>query len=120
MDQKQFYLQLNGIRREKVVPSASESVRFWSGIWSSAVQHNRNVQCLSEVKESKYERQGEVNIDVVQVKKQSSKILNWKMPGLEDIGSSTLRQVMRGLQSSLMVYCMERRSLTGSRVATLC
>ena len=63
------------------IPNAEESRTFWSGIWSVEKEHNKEVKWLSDPKEEmvKLEQQNVV-INEDKVKKQCSKMSNWKAP----------------------------------------
>ena len=83
MDQKKLYKEFNGQTGSSNghILNAGESRTFWSGIWSVEKEHNKEVKWLSDPKEEmvKLERQNAV-INEDNVKKQCSKMSNWKAP----------------------------------------
>ena len=83
MDQKKVYNEFNGKTGSSNgdIPNAEESRTFWSGIWSVEKEHNKEVKWLSDPKEEmvKLEQQNVV-INEDKVKKQCSKMSNWKAP----------------------------------------
>ena len=68
------------------IPNAEESRTFWSGIWSVEKKHNKEAKWLSDLKEEmvKLEQQNVV-INEGKVKKQCSKMPNWKAPGHDGV-----------------------------------
>ena len=68
------------------IPNAEESRTFWSGIWSVEKEHNKEAKWLSDLKEQmvKLELQSEV-INEDKMKKQCSKVPNWKAPGHDGV-----------------------------------
>jgi len=62
IDQKKIYTELNnGGKKSSDVPDAENSRRFWSDIWSTNEQHNREAQWLKELQnENRIENQQEV------------------------------------------------------------
>ena len=83
VDQKKVYNKFNGQTgsSNKDIPNAEESRTFLSGIWSVEKQHNKEAKLLSDLKEKmvKLEQQNKV-INEDKVKKQCSKMPNWKGP----------------------------------------
>ena len=83
VDQKKVYNEFNGKTGSSNgdIPNAEESRTFWSGIWSVEKEHNKEVKWLSDPKEEmvKLEQQNVV-INEDKVKKQCSKMSNWKAP----------------------------------------
>ena len=81
VDQKKVYNEFNGQTGSSNgdIPNAEESRTFWSGIWSVEKEHNKEAKWLSDLKEEmvKLEQQNVV-INEDKVKKQYSKIPNWK------------------------------------------
>ena len=83
MDQKKVYNEFNGQTGScnGDIPNAEESRTFWSGIWSVEKEHNKEAKWLSDLKNKmvKLEQQSVV-INEGNVKKQCSKVPNWKAP----------------------------------------
>ena len=83
VDQKKVYSEFNGKTgsSNRDIPNVEESRIFWSGIWGVEKKHNKEAKWLSGLKEGmvKLEQQN-VLINEGKVKKQSSKIRNWKAP----------------------------------------
>ena len=88
MDQKKVYNEFNGKTGSSNgdIPNAEESRTFWSGIWSVEKEHNKEAKWLSDLKEEivKLEQQNVV-INEDKVKKQCSKMPNWKAPGHDGV-----------------------------------
>ena len=84
VDRKNVYKEFNGKigSSNGDIPNAKESRTFWSGIWGVEKKHNKEAKWLSDLKEEmvKLEQQNVV-INEDKVKKQCSKMLNWKAPG---------------------------------------
>ena len=84
MDQKKVYNEFNGQAGSSNgdIPNAEESRTFESGIWSVKKEHNKEADWLSDLKEEmvKLEQQNVV-INEDKVKKQCSKMPNWKASG---------------------------------------
>jgi len=86
--QKKIYTGLsNGGKKSSNLPDAENSRRFWSDIWSTNREHNREAQWLKELKnENRIENQQEVvEISLEKVTKQCKKIPNWKAPGKDGV-----------------------------------
>ena len=83
-------------KREVVTetPNAEESRTFWSGIWSVEKKHNKEAKWLSDLKEEmvKLEQQNVV-INEGKVKKQCSKMSNWKAPGHDSVQGFWIRKL---------------------------
>ena len=62
IDLKKIYTELNnGGKKSSDVPDAENNRRFWSDIWSTNKQHNREAQWLKELQnENRIENQQEV------------------------------------------------------------
>ena len=105
MDQKKVYNEFNGKTGSSNgdIPNAEESRTFWSGIWSVEKKHNKEAKWLSDLKEEmvKLEQQNVV-INEGKVKKQCSKIPNWKALGHD------------GVQG----FCIKRLDKMHERIAT--
>ena len=84
MDEKNVYNDFNGQAEDgnRDIRNAEESRTFWSGIWSVEKEHNKEAKWLNDLKEEmmKLEQQNVV-INEDKVKKQCSKMPNWKAPG---------------------------------------
>ena len=66
------------MRNEGVLPAAEESERFWSSIWGSEVQHNKNATWLKELKEEGGEvKHDDMMITFASIKEHAKKISNW-------------------------------------------
>ena len=83
-DQKKLYQQLNGeFRKERVIPDAEESIKFWKGIWSVEKFHNRDAEWLKDLKSrSLCATQQDVLISEANVRQKCKRMPNWKTPGL--------------------------------------
>ena len=83
-NQKRVFMELNGeLIKENTVPNARESRKFWSEIWDNPVEHNDNAELLRgiEIEVSRVNKQNDVKITVLDVRKQMGKIPNWKAAG---------------------------------------
>ena len=83
VDQKKVYNEFDGKTGSSngYIPNAEESRTFGSGIWSVEKKHNKEAKWLSDLKEEivKLEQQNVV-INEGKLKKQCSKMPNWKAP----------------------------------------
>ena len=88
VDQKKVYNELNGETGSspRDIPNPEESKIFWSGIWSVEKKRNKETKWLSDLEEEivKLEQQNVVIIEG-KVKKQCSKMSNWKAPGHDGV-----------------------------------
>ena len=87
MNQRKVYQELNGVEQNKtIVPDASESRKFWEGIWRKEKVHNREAVWLGEMKgEVNYEQQRELKIDRGMVGTQCKRMPNWKAAGPDGV-----------------------------------
>ena len=88
VDQKKVYNEFSGQtgRSSGDIPNADESRTFWSGIWSLKKEHNKEVKCLSDLKEEMVKlKQQNVVINEGKVKKQCRKMTNWKATGHDGV-----------------------------------
>ena len=84
MDEKKVYNEFNEQTgsSNRDIPNAEESKTFWSGIWSVEKEHNKEAKWMSDLKEEMVKlEQPNVVINEDNVKKQCSKMPNWKAPG---------------------------------------
>ena len=95
--QKQFYKELNGeIRTEAITPDPEESKQFWGNIWDKEKEHNKAAEWLHDIKEEvNLNKQENIVITEQMVKKQSSKIPNWKAPGPEGVQGFWLKKLTK-------------------------
>ena len=94
-DQKRVYQEMSGKPSgEKVMPDAEKSVRFWSRIWGSDIQHNRRAEWLDEVrKEVKGMSQKNVVITAEMMRNKVRKLPNWKAPGPDGVQGYWLKNL---------------------------
>ena len=88
VDQKKVYNEFSGQtgRSSGDIPNADESRTFWSGIWSLKKEHNKEVKCLSDLKEEMVKlKQQNVVINEGKVKKKCRKMTNWKATGHDGV-----------------------------------
>ena len=88
VDQKKVYNEFSGQTGSSSgdIPNADESRTFCSGIWSLKKEHNQEVKCLSDLKEEMVKlKQQNVVINEGKVKKQCSKMTNWKATGHDGV-----------------------------------
>ena len=66
----------------RMLKKTGKNRTFWSGIWSVKKEHNKKAKWLSNLNEEmvKFEQQNVV-INKDKIKKQCSKMPNWKAPG---------------------------------------
>ena len=51
IDQKKVYKEFNGeVSKERVIPDAGESRRFWREIWDNTKEHNKKAEWLKDLK----------------------------------------------------------------------
>ena len=89
-DQKRLYQELKGETvNNDVSPHPEESCKFWSNIWDTPTEHNRDVDWLEEVKAEleSCNVQENVTISEKDVKDQLKKVANcpWKGPGPDGV-----------------------------------
>ena len=88
VDQKEVYNEFNGQTGSSNgdIPNDEESRTFWSGIWRIEKERNKEGKLFSDLKEEmvKIEQQNVV-INEDKVKKQCSKMPNWKAPGHDGV-----------------------------------
>ena len=98
VDQKKVYKEFNGQTGSSNgdIPNSPESKTFWSGIWSVEKEHNKEADWLSDLKEEmvKFEQQNVV-INEYKVKKQCSKMPNWKAPGHDGVQGFWIKRLYK-------------------------
>ena len=95
VDQKKVYNEFNGQTGSSNgdIPNAEESKTFWSGIWRAEKEHNKEADWLSDLKEEIVKlKQQNVVINEDKVKKQCSKIPNWKAHGNDGVQGFWIRR----------------------------
>ena len=96
VDQKKVCNEFNGQTRSsnRDIPNAEEIRTFWSGIWSVEKECNKEAKWLSNLKEEmvKLEQQNVV-INEDKVKKQCSKMPNWKAPGHDGVQGFWIKEL---------------------------
>lgn len=84
-NQKQLFKELSGDTNGKTneVPDATESRKFWEGIWSTEVRHDDGVSWLGDVREQMkaVKQMDDVVVEVEGVKRGIGRMSNWKAPG---------------------------------------
>ena len=86
MDQKKLYNKDNGQTgtSNEDIPNTEKSRTCWSKIWSAVKEHNKEAKWLIDLnKEIVNSKQQNVGINEDKVKKQCSKMSNWKAPGYD-------------------------------------
>lgn len=65
-----------------MIPGAEKIKKFWSDIWDCSLQHNVNVNWLRGMNKELdgLEKQEDIHIVLGKIKKQISRMLNWKSP----------------------------------------
>ena len=111
-NQRQLFKELDGKSDdEQAAPEPDEARTFWSGLWDQPVQHNRQAEWLSDVRDElkNVQRQGDVQIDEGKVKRQLGKVPNWKAPGPDHVHGFWLKtfsslhgRIARQLQECLV------------------
>ena len=133
MGQKKVYNEFNGQTgsSNRDIPNAEKSKTCWSGIWSVEKEHNKEADWLSDLKEEmvKLEQQNVV-INEDKVKKQCSKMPNWKAPRHDGVQgyrikrldkmheriATQLNEILEGTKEipSWMTYAMNSAMSKGS------
>ena len=89
IDQKKVYMELSGGgMRQSETPDAEDSKKFWGNIWGIEKEHNKDADWMKEIKEeliSERRSQDAITITHEMIKKQCSKIPNWKAPGKDKV-----------------------------------
>ena len=86
VDQKKLYNKGNGQTgtSNEDIPNTEKSRTCWSKIWSAEKEHNKEAKWLIDLnKEIVNSKQQNVGINEDKVKKQCSKMPNWKAPGYD-------------------------------------
>ena len=80
-------MKLEGKERQTVVPDAEESRIFWNDIWGQPVRHNENAEWLRTLEEELVDIgiQENIQINLIKLKKQITRIPNWKSPGPDGV-----------------------------------
>ena len=75
------------------MPDANEAKQFWTDMWSTEVEHNREAEWLEDFKTKMNSgpRQAEVNVTGEKIKKILKKVPNWKPPGQDGVQGSWLK-----------------------------
>ena len=88
MTQKKVSNEFNGQTGSNngSIPNAEESRTFWNGKWNVEKEHNREADSSSDLKEEivRVEQQNPLFTED-KVKKQCSKMPNWKAPGHDGV-----------------------------------
>ena len=89
-DQKKLYKELDGDSSgtdTNGIPDAEESCNIWSNIWDNPIEHNRDADWLTDVRDelSQCSAQEGVKISEVDVGRQLKKVANWKGPGPDGV-----------------------------------
>ena len=86
-NQKTLFDELEGKERQTAVPDAEESRIFWNDIWGQPVRHNENAEWLRTLEEELVDIgiQENIQINLIKLKKQITRIPNWKSPGPDGV-----------------------------------
>ena len=77
-----MYQQLNGKAGRSGKLDREESRRFWSCIWGTGKSHNKEAECLKELRSERNRiKQGNIQIITKMVTQQTTKVPSWKCPG---------------------------------------
>ena len=87
MNQKKFYEEIDGGRRQNAAPDAGEATEFWKGIWSNPGEMNEEASWLPRVKEKlgRFGKQENIEVRLEDIKKGIRKMTNWKAPGPDGV-----------------------------------
>ena len=93
-NQKRAYQQMDGVRNiNNEKPIAEDSRQFWSNIWDNAQEHEKNAECLRELRAEKDSmKQSDINITTEMIK-QVKKIPNSKSPGPDGVQGYWLKKL---------------------------
>ena len=86
-----------GEQGESEVPDANEAKQFWTDMWSTEVEHNREAEWLEDFKTKMNAgpRQAEVNVTGEKIKKVLKKVPNWKAPGPDGVQGFWLKNLQQ-------------------------
>ena len=88
-NQSQLYKELGGKASggTKETPDAAGTLDFWSSIWSEEMEHDREVNWLTEIREKMEDvrAQDDVMISLEDVKAGVRRMANWKAPGPDGV-----------------------------------
>ena len=88
-NQRQLFKELGGAAASTTdeIPDAAESKKFWEGIWSDEVEHNRDVCWLGEIRNQmrNVKAMEDILVDLDIVTKGIRRMPNWKAPGPDQV-----------------------------------
>jgi len=114
-NQKKLFDELDGVKREMVVPDAEESTRFWSDIWDNSVKHKENPEWLKNVEDelAGVGVQEDIRIETPKLRKQIRKIPNWKSPGPDGVQGYWIKNLtnLHGKIAIQLDKCLQENSV---------
>ena len=94
-NQRRVYQQMDGLRNiNNEKRNAEDSKEFWSNIWDSEKEHERNAEWVRELRAEKGNmKQNDINITTEMINEQVKKIPNWKSPGPDGVQGYWLKRL---------------------------
>ena len=114
-NQKKLFDELEGKERQTAVPDVEESRIFWNDIWGQPVRHNENAEWLRTLEEEQADIgiQENIQIDLIKLKKQITRIPNWKSPGTDGVQGYWIKNLsaIHGRISNQLNECLQEESV---------
>ena len=109
-NEKKFYQDLNGERRQDMKPDATEAKNYWNSIWGHPKRHNVTPQWLGNMrKELEDIDKGEpIVLNETTLKHTLRKVANWKAPGPDGIHGYWFKKftTLHGRLTHLLQNCL--------------
>ena len=102
--------------KQRITAKAEDATAFWKGIWSTKVEHKRDVGWIGKVKENMpSERQNTVNITKDDVKRKLKSMPDWKGAGPDKIQGFWLKSftALHGVLAAALNKCIEAGDVPG-------
>ena len=114
-NQKKLFDELEGKERQTAVPDAEESGIFWNDIWGQPVRHNENAEWLITLAKEQVDIgiQENIQINLIKLKKQITRIPNWKSPGPDGVQGYWIKNLsaMHDRISNQLNECLQEESV---------
>ena len=114
-NQKKLFDEIEGKERQTVVPDAEESRIFWNNIWGQPVRHNENAEWLRTLEEELVDIgiQENIQINLIKLKKQITRIPNWKCPGPDGVQGYWIKNLsaVHDSMSNQLNKCLQKGSV---------
>ena len=118
-NQKQLFKELNGDTNGKAsdVPDATESRKFWEGIWAVEKRHDDEASWLGDVREQMktVKQMDDVVVEVEGVKRGIGRMSNWKAPGPDMVRGFWFKKLtsLHLVLTDALKECVQRGEVPG-------